>query len=275
MEAWLDITPLGSPKARYQLLSGLMRVGSGEAEIPLEGTDGDQLHFWSDPAKVILIGGRTTPLFNGRAFEESSLEPGDSLQWCGAVIVYGAKANILQEIAHEPAPAPKPVEQVQPKPAAAPLAGAASASVAAGASGGELWSRLKAGLLVDLGMADKGEAKRWQEAVKRGEFDASACSRDILSSCDVPDSDPRLRERANRLQRDLLMSPLVRGIQGTSRRARSAAKGGAAMIVSQGIGIGIYTLLIVVIAVFARINYDTDFTGMIDGFLNLLSGGEE
>jgi len=269
MEAWLDIIPLGNPKARYQLHSGLMRVGAGESEIPLEGTDGDQLHFWSDPAKVILIGGRTTPLLNGRAFEEALLEPGDSLQWCGAVIVYGAKAAVLQELSPSPPPAPAKTAPA-PKPATEPARAAGTGSAA-----GNLWGRLKAGLLVDLGLADKGEAKRWQEAVKRGEFDSGACARDILNSCEVPDGDPRLKERVTRLQRDLLMSPLMRGVQGTSRRARTAAKGGVAMIVSQAIGIGVYTLLLLVIAVFARINYGTDFTAMIERFLNVISFGSE
>jgi len=129
------------------------------------------------------------------------------------------------------------------------------------------WQRMRAGLLVELGIADRGATKRWQESVLAGEFDADACARDILGKSGVPGDDPRVLERTSRLERDLLMMPLQRGIKGASRRARGAARGGAAFLLANLIAILVYTLILVAIVMLLRVNNGFSLDGMIDRWL--------
>jgi hypothetical protein len=134
------------------------------------------------------------------------------------------------------------------------------------------WRRIKAGMLVELDLADRQLARRWQTAVRQGEFDADACTRDLLGSpgdhSGVGDEDPRLMERSGRLLRDLLMAPVLRGARGASRRAREAARGGLAFIVAQFLVLSIYSVLVLVALLLVRVRWNAS----IDGFLDNIRG---
>ena len=133
------------------------------------------------------------------------------------------------------------------------------------------WRRLQAGLLVERGLANRKEARRWQEAVQRGEFDPDACARDIVGeSADALD-DPRLLERAAILQRDLLMTPLQRGLRGAGRRARGATRSSFAFLIAQGMALFVYTLVILIILLLARMQQGLSLDGVLDRILEVLT----
>src|SRR5690606_5569118 len=119
-------------------------------------------------------------------------------------------------------------------PAAAPVAAAPRAPSRA-------WHLVRAGLLADLGLADRAAVKRWQDAVVRNEFDADAAARDLSQGAQASEADPRLVERSARLLRDFLMASFQRGVQGAGRRVRNATRTGVAMIVAQLVAVGVYT----------------------------------
>ncbi len=245
---------MGGQRRRYALAEGLNRIGGPGCDVVLPDVAGDELHLWSDPPKILTTGGATTPLLNGRAFEESELASGDTVQWGTAVLVYGREASALVE---------ELVEEAPP-----------AATTATGTTQGAVPERLRAGLLADLKLCKGGVVRRWQDAVLRGEFDPDACARDLLASSDVPPDDPRLLERAARLQRDLVMAPLQRGLAGAGRRARGAARQGTAYLLANLIAISVYTLVLVAILVLVRLNYGFSVDGMIDGILQVFDSGE-
>lgn len=138
-------------------------------------------------------------------------------------------------------------------------------AAASATDGPVAWRRVKAGLTVELGVADKGVAKRWQDAVVRGEFEPEACARDLLGSgAPLTDDDPRLVERGGRLLRDLLMTPTMRGARGASRQVRAAARGGFAFAVSQFIVLSIYSLMILIALLMVRIKWQFSFDDFLD-----------
>ena len=133
------------------------------------------------------------------------------------------------------------------------------------------WRRLQAGMLVERGLANRKEAKRWQDAVQRGEFDPDACARDIVGESNVEPDDTRLLERAARLQRDLLMSPLQRGLRGAGRKARGATRNGIAFLISQAMALVVYTLVILVILLLARMQGGFSLDGALDRVLSVVT----
>ena len=133
------------------------------------------------------------------------------------------------------------------------------------------WRRLQSGILVERGLADRREARRWQEAVQRGEFDPDACARDIVGGSPVGGEDPRLLERAAILQRDLLMTPLQRGVRGAGRRARGATRSGVAFLIAQGMAILVYTLVILIVLLLGRMQKGLSLDGMLDRILEVLT----
>ena len=128
---------------------------------------------------------------------------------------------------------------------------------------------------MDLGLADRQVARRWQEAVQRRDFDADACARELLAASDVPADDPRLAERASLLQRDLLMSPFQRGLRGAARRTRTATRSGAAYLVANLIAICIYTLVLLAIMLLVRVQYGFSFDQKLDQVIDLVTSSEE
>ncbi len=251
---WLDISDASGTR-REALRDGLTRIGGVDGEIPLEASGSDQLHVWDRPPRAIFVGGGTAPTLNGRALDEEQLKPGDQLEWHGVKLVYGGEAApddhaALEEIPLAPPPAP---------------AAAQPAVVARGLPPEEdkVWKRLQAGLLVELSMADRVTAKRWQDAVMRDDFDADQCAREILARSPGRGGDPKMIERSGRLLRDLLMAPLLSGSRGASRKARQAAKGGMAMILSQGIAFVVYSLIVLAILLLLRLR-GVEFDALFD-----------
>lgn len=258
-KAWFDVTKGGAPR-REVLEDGLTVIGGEDGGIPIPASGADRLHVWSEPPKLIFVGQGEGPRVNGLPVQEAELRSGDRIEWAGAELVYGEPEKVA---ALEEVPIPPPM----------PASSAATAPADLGLDQ-DAWDRVKAGILVEVGLADRGAAKRWQEAVKRNEFDPTACAREILSRSQVPLGDPKVRDRAGRLERDLLMQPLLRGVQGASRRVRTQAKGGAAFLISQAMAIGVYTVLVVVAAILARMQWDWSFDEHIDSVLGIFGRGE-
>lgn len=255
--SWLDVAREGTSR-RYELGSGLTSVGA-RGDVPLDAPLGDQLHFWDQPPKVVFVGRGEPPRVNGQPRDEAQLAPGDTIEWAGARLVYGREGGPaqLQEL-DLAAAAPQP-----------PAQAAALPSTGLHPNEEQAWRRLKAGMLVELGLADRAAARRWQDAVLRGEFEPDSCARDVLGATSVGPADPRLAERSARLLRDLLMAPMARGIQGASRRARTAARSGAAFLLAQGIVIALYSALLVLALLILRLRWGWSVDGFLDGIRGL------
>ena len=275
---WVEVVGKGA-KRRLELVGGLTRIAAREADIEVGGVGADELHLWCDPPKLIHVGNDSTPLCNGRAFQEVSLNDGDSVQWGDSVLVFGIEDDVLVELAEE-APAAAlarstagPARRSAPGAAAAPSPSAprAEPSGVQATLGERAWRRVSAGMLVELGLAQKVESKRWQQAVMRGEFDADTCARELHASSGIELDDPRLLERAGRLERDLLMMPLQTGVRSAGRRARRAARGGLAYVVAQFVAIGVYTLILLAIVLLVRVKYDYSLDEMLDSWLRAIT----
>lgn len=258
MEAWIDVEgPAGS--RRETLRPGLTVVGGQGADVDVGVEGGDALHFWSDPPKAVFIGEGAGPLVEGQPFEERPLADGDLVSWRGRTLRFGCRNDRapLQEI---------PVDG----PVAAPAAGAASPAAPAMPAGAveageqQAWRRLQAGMLVETGLADKAVARKWQDAVVRGEFDADAATRELLAAGLPPATHERLLDRSRVLLRDLLMAPTTRGARGAGRKARQAARGGLAFLVSQLVVLGVYSLMVLVALFVLRVRWDWSVDGLID-----------
>lgn len=133
------------------------------------------------------------------------------------------------------------------------------------------WRRLRAGMLVELGNADAKIAKTWQERVKSGDFDPDLCAKQILANGPLkPDREEEaVLTRTTRLERDLLMTPLSRGVSAKSRKVRGAAKSGAAALIMQFIVVGIFLILtffFLLVAAMKGVEFDPFFQSIIDFF---------
>lgn len=248
-EQWLEIEEAGRSR-RVALKSGLTRLGGPGADYALGAWEGGELHFWDSPPRVVHSGGGGAATINGRDFEECSLAPGDHIHWGVVVVRFGSEGanSVLEEIPPEPARVRAPRrERTVPD--------------------ARLARWLWAGLLVEQGLAPRTEAKRWQEAVLRNEFDPDACARDVLGERLAEAEDPRLGQRAARLMRDLVMAPVAQGMRGTGRRMRGAAKGGTAFVLVQVLALLVYTAIILVIMLLVRVKWEFSFDGLLDGFL--------
>ena len=74
-----------------------------------------------------------------------------------------------------------------------------------------------------------------------------------------------------RLERDLLMIPAQRVVRGSTRKARSAVKGGTAFLLVQFLAILVYSLLIVVVLFLMRVRHDYSIDELIDRGLELVT----
>ena len=136
------------------------------------------------------------------------------------------------------------------------------------------WRRVRAGLLVEQGKADKKVARRWQEAVQRGEFDPDACAAELLGADPGGAGEAAMLERCARLQRDLLMAPMLRGTKGAGRKVREATRGFVAMLVSQLFVLSIYTLVILAALLLVRAK-GFELDASLDTILGPLSPAQE
>ena len=129
------------------------------------------------------------------------------------------------------------------------------------------WRRLRAGLRVEGGLAPKGEAKRWQQAIRAGDQDPDRCADELCAPPAKGDEADKLLLRSARLQRDLVMSPLLRGAAGVSRKARAATRSGVAAVVSQVVVLAIYSMLaflFLLVLAFKGHEFDPFFQRIID-----------
>jgi len=254
MEAWLEIE-VGGIRSRADLRVGLTRLGGPGCDVVIPGAPEGELHVWSDPPKVMRVAGRAELEVAGKCAEECPLESGESIRWGAVTMVYKCDRPVLQEIA-----------------LAAPAAGTSPAPGALSSADPreKAWQRVRAGIAIDLGLAERKLVNRWQDAVLRQDFDADACAREILSSTErFTVDDPRVIERSGRLLRDFLMSSLQRGVKGASRKMRSQAVSGSAFLMANVIGILIYTAIVLVVMVLARFKWQTSFDALFDSLLGL------
>ena len=243
------------------LQAGLTRIagpGARGVDVEIDGAAGE-LHLWDSPPKVVRVRGEDALVASGAMVEELDLADGIGFAWCGARFRFRGEA-VLEEIAVSESGAP----------------GGGAAMPAAGFEGTDaiLFKRVAAGLLVETGLADKKTAKRWQTAVLEQRWDADACAEEILShpGARAALSDPKMLNRADRLERDFLMASLQRGIRGASRRVRGAARNTTAFFVANVIAILVYSAIIMALLIVARVGYDWSLDGIIDRMAAVLPG---
>ena len=243
------------------LQAGLTRIagpGTRGVDVEIDGAAGE-LHLWDSPPKVVRVRGEGALVADGAMVEELDLADGIGFAWCGAKFRYRGVA-VLEEIA-------APQGQGHERGPAAPAAGFEGTDAL-------LFKRVAAGLLVETGLADKKAVKRWQTAVMQQSWDADACAEEILShpGARAALSDPKMLNRADRLERDFLMASLQRGIRGASRRARGAARNTTAFFVANVIAILVYSAIIMALLIVARVGYDWSLDGIIDRMAAVLPG---
>lgn len=279
--AWIEIVGRDGRRQRFELKRGLTVIGGAKSDLPAEGVDGDQLHVWDQPPKVIFVGFGEPPTCGGARFEERELKSGDVLLWRGLRLELGGLMSaLIEEVPLAPplAPPPAPLRGAAGAARASATSAAATASAsatqAATTSAAALpgvdelyWRRLKAGMAVEIGAADPAVARRWQDAVLRGEFDADACAREILGAAPGL-TDFKLGERSTRLQRDLVMAPVAATARGSARKLKGAAQNMAAMVIAQFVVFSICLLLVMLALFVLRLRWDWS----IDGFFDRLAG---
>jgi len=243
---WIQITD-GSGTRSRELAPGMTRIGPAGSDVELSGAGSDELRVWDAPPRAVFVGTGAPPLHRGRAVLELALAPGVELEWRGArlclVDAPGGSA-LLEEI---------------------PLAPSVVLAEDAGRAGPEprAWTRLRAALGLAVSKADPAVAKRWQEAVLRGDWQADRCAQELLAAREVPVDDPAVLERAGQLLRDFLMAPLLSGLQGARRRTKRAVQGGVAFLVTQVVVLTVLSLMLLTALLLLRIR------GLsVDGFLD-------
>jgi len=255
--AWIDLIDARGVRQRHPLREGLTTVGGRRGDVALEGTDGDQLHIWDRPPKLLFVGTGEQPRVGGTALEEHALRSGDVIEWCGARLEFRGLAYAQLEEVELPS---EPASVVAPQTASGAL------------SEDPAWRRLRAGLLVELGIADATAARRWQDAILRNEFEPESCARDLLASSPLPAGDARVLERATRLQRDLIMSPVQHGVRGRTRRLRSAASNWFAMALTQLFVLALFVALFGFALFIVRVRWSWSVDAYLDRIAALLRG---
>lgn len=257
---WLSLRTAGEER-RILLDRSVIRLGGPGADVPLDGIASGQLHVWTAPPKAVRVGGGPELFVGGARVEEALLEPGVVAVWGPCELTIGGVTAVLEELASEPP---------RGAPAAAASAGGVSPS-GLGPNAQRVFERLQAGLLVELGLAHRDDTKRWQTSVVQGEWDADACARDVLGRAQATPEDPRLVERAGRLQRDLVMASFQRGLRKAGRSARGAARQGSAFVLANILAMTCYSLILVAIAFLLRVKWGWSFDELIDRALGVFS----
>ena len=293
--AWLDLAGTAAPTggSRFELKPGLTLLGGPRGDLPVSQSGNDCLHLWSHPPKLVFVGSGQAPRVNGQEVQEISLRHGDQIQWRDLLASFGyddGEARLEEVpaqtgVASAPGRAPmtSPISPVSaprapaaavgeaaapPRSAAATLAPTAMpmGQARADAPGGATWAKLKAGLIAEMNLGDPAAARRWQEAVVRGEFDADGAARDLLASAPgLPDDDRRLADRSTRLMRDLLMSSVTKN---PMRQVRKAARHGLAFVLVQLMIFLLFTLLVLAGLLLVHVRFDVSIDGFLEGVLD-------
>ena len=270
MELWIEITDATGTR-RHQLGAAVTRIGAGDAEVTVAVAGRDQLHVTRDPLHVLFLGEGAPPFCGGAPFRERMCAPGEVVEWAGSRIRFTNDAS-LEEVA-TPAPAfvtPPTLETPAPGASIGTAAPADAGSSTSHATDDPAWTRVRAGIYVDLGLADKKTVKRWQENVIAGSFSADDCARDIVASA-RPDDHGRVADRAGRLMRDFLMASTLKGVSGASRAVRSTTKKGIAFFIAQATALVVYSVIVLLCMLFLRIR-GVSFDGFYDSILDLFRG---
>jgi hypothetical protein len=254
---WLTIRSSGEER-RVPLDRSVIRIGGAGCDVVTPGVTVGQLHVWTQPPKAVRVGGGPELFVAGRRVDEALLEPGVVAVWGELELSVGGVASVLEELPPEPEVA-----------AAARSPRGPAAGGGLGPNAQRVHDRLEAGLLVELGLANKDVTKRWQASVVQGEWDADACAREVLDRREVGAEDPRLLERAGRLQRDLVMASFQRGLRKAGRSVRGAARHGSAIVLANIIAFLCFSLIIVAVAFLLRVRWDVSLDGYIDRVLGL------
>ena len=243
---WVLEIDEGGAVRREPLAPGLTRIGGPGCEVILPRAGADQLHLWDAPPKLVFVGKGERPRVGGQAVDEVELAGGERVEWLGVGLRLVSTAS-----ARAAAPAPSGAAPEEPA-----------------------WTQVKAGLLFELGLADKNAAKRWQQAIARGQFDADACARELVSTSRTAPGDQRLRERCTRLLRELLMGPgQQRGSRPAARAERRESRSLPALIAMQVIVILSQVFLFAVVLVIVRWRWGWSVDGFLDQVLERVRGG--
>src|ERR1700741_3456991 len=118
--AWLDIAGAesGGAGARFELKPGLTMIGGPRGDVPVAASGGDCVHVWSQPPKLVFVGGGDPPRVNGAPALEVALHSGDRVEWRGSSATFHTDEPRLEEI---------PAAWMNPALGAATSAGAAPA----------------------------------------------------------------------------------------------------------------------------------------------------
>jgi hypothetical protein len=242
--AWVLEVEEGGSVRREALSPGLTRVGGPGCEVTIARAGADQLHVWDDPPKLVFVGKGERPRVDGQAVDEIALGGGERVEWLGAQL------------------------RLAPTEGARSSVGAASSSSADDPA----WTQVKAGMLFELGLADRALAKRWQQAIARGQFDADACARELIQSSRAAPGDRRVQERSTRLLRELLMGPGQRPARASAREERTESRSLPGLILMQVVVILSQVFLFSVVLVVMRWRWGWSFDGLIDKLLGWLRG---
>ena len=124
-----------------------------------------------------------------------------------------------------------------------------------------MWKRLKAGLCVELGLADPAAVRRWQDAAGADAFDPDRSAEEVLARSGVRPGEPLLLERSGTLQRDLFMAPLA-----AERGARGERRGLLGVLLGHALALTLYTVLVLAGLLLLRVR-GASVDGLLDAFL--------
>jgi hypothetical protein len=244
---WIETTgPDGG--RRLELAGRTLRVGAGAADVQVPVPADEWLEIGGDPARLVLHGAGPPPLVNGRPLRELVLAHGDRIEWGATVLVFRSE---------------DPARGLQP------LVVSGGGTQLGAQLDPVVAARLQAGLLCELQLVDRAATRRWQDAVVAGAFDPDAAAVELLAAAQAGAGDPRLRERSARLLRDLLMSPLQRGMRGAGRRARTAARSLVAALVSQLLVVVTLLALAIVALAVVRLRWGFSVDGWLDRVIDM------
>jgi len=288
---WFELVGEEGGGARVELGPGVTRLGGVSGPLPLVDAGSDRILVHSDPPGFEYRGEGTLPRHNGVPRRENDLEPGDRLEWLGRTLVFRRAATLREEgtravpraakARKSPRPAkapgaPEATAPAEPERAAAPTSAVPPPEPELEPELDEqdvvLWRRVKSGLLVELGLVDGQQERYWQEAFREGGFDPDECADDLLAHGHPEPAEKRIADRATRLQRDLLMAPLNRGVAGARRRVKTAAKQGLAYLLVQFLIVAILLGLSLLAMLVGRVMLGWSIDGFLDGVSGLFGG---
>jgi hypothetical protein len=252
-DAWLDIELAGAARRRQELKHGLTMIGGEKSDVPLPAAGSDRLHLWDAPPKLIFVGAGARPKVDGAATDECELRGGELIEWYGARMRFGMDPRA----AAIPAPA-----AVAPPPLAPPsltpqISGMPSRDE-------QMWRRLRAGMLVELGLGDGAATRRWQDAARRNEFEPDACARDLLGASAAAD-DERLLERTSSMLREMLLAPIA--ARRAEKRKKPKSMGCASMLIGQVLVFVVYGTVVAVLLFAVRQRWGWSVDGFLDSVI--------